>query len=207
MKEYRKYFKSTIKEYFPNQALQMLLTTDENYKIISADTRFAIRSKNPIDRRLDFSAYFLSFIKTMDEQGESFATTRKICLEIVTDYVRPKNKIQQLLKRLPVKLVGTRLMKVFLKIFDRKVRTKAHADGFVAQIITGKEDTFGLGYGIDILECGICKLFKKNNYEKYSSILCEVDEITSALAGLKLIRIGTIASGAKKCDFRFKREE
>ena len=35
------------------------------------------------------------------------------------------------------------------------------------------------------------------------SILCEVDEITSALAGLKLVRTGTIANGAKKCDFRF----
>lgn len=58
----------------------------------------------------------------------------------------------------------------------------------------------------DILECGICKLFKKHNYEKYSSILCEVDEITSRLAGLKLIRTGTIALGAKKCDFRFKKE-
>jgi hypothetical protein len=32
-----------------------------------------------------------------------------------------------------------------------------------------------------------------------------VDEITSSLAGLKLIRTGTIALGAKKCDFRYQK--
>jgi hypothetical protein len=89
---------------------------------------------------------------------------------------------------------------------NKKVSKRSHPDGFVANIITDKEETFGLGYGIDILECGICKLFKKHNYEKYSSILCEVDEITSGLAGLSLVRTGTIALGAKKCDFRFKKK-
>ena len=75
----------------------------------------------------------------------------------------------------------------------------------MASIIRGKDETYGLGYGIDIVECGICKLFQKHNYQQYASILCEVDEITSSLAGLQLIRTGTIASGASKCDFRFKK--
>ncbi|MBL7784508.1 MAG: L-2-amino-thiazoline-4-carboxylic acid hydrolase, partial [Chitinophagales bacterium] len=44
----------------------------------------------------------------------------------------------------------------------------------------------------------MCKLFQKHDYSKYASILCEVDEITSGLAGLQLIRTGTIANGAKK---------
>jgi hypothetical protein len=55
-----------------------------------------------------------------------------------------------------------------------------------------------------MIECGICKLFEKHNYGKYTSIPCEVDELTSGLAGLKLIRNGTIALGATKCDFSFK---
>ena len=79
-------------------------------------------------------------------------------------------------------------------------------DGFIANIITDKKETLGLGYGVDILECGICKLFKKHNYQKYSSILCEVDTITSGFAGLRLVRGGTIALGAKKCDFRWERK-
>ena len=206
MTDYRKYFVAGIKKNFPGQSNTIVTETDKNYKIISADTSFAANSANPIDRRLDFSAYFLALIKTMDEQGEKFETTRKICLEIVTEYVRPKTKLQQLLKKLPAKLINTKLASYFLKIFNKRVSRNSNPDGFIAKIITDKKETLGLGYGVDILECGICKLFKKHNYQKYSSILCEVDHITSDLAGLKLVRNGTIALGAKKCDFRWERK-
>ena len=57
----------------------------------------------------------------------------------------------------------------------------------------------------DILECGICKIFARHGFSKYAFLLCEVDYITSALAGLQLVRMGTIANGAEKCDFRFIR--
>ncbi len=206
MGDYKKYFTQAVKNAYPDNSDFLIAETGKNFTVISNDTNFALNSANPIDKRLDFSAYFLALIKTLDEQGETFETIRKICLEIVIDYVRPKNKIQQFLKKLPAKLTNTWFANIFLKAFSKKISQKAHPDGFVAKIITDKNETFGFGYGFDILECGICKLFKKHNYEKYSSILCEVDEITSRLAGLKLIRTGTIALGAKKCDFRFKKE-
>jgi len=203
---YRKYFVAGIKKNFPVQSNTIVTRADLHYKIISADTSFAASSTNPIDKRLDFSAYFLALIKTLDEQGEKFETTRKICLEIVTEYVRPKNKLQQLLKKLPAKLINTKLATYLLKVFNKRVSRNSNPEGFIANIITDKKETLGLGYGVDILECGICKLFNKHNYQKYSSILCEVDHITSDLAGLKLVRNGTIALGAKKCDFRWERK-
>ena len=206
MANYRKYFVAGIEKNFHDQSNIIVTKTDNHYKIISADTSFAAKSGNPIDRRLDFSAYFLALIKTLDEQGEKFETTRKICLEIVTEYVKPKNKLQQFLKKLPVKLINTRLATFFFKAFNKRVSKNSNPDGFIANIITDKKETLGLGYGVDILECGICKLFQNHNYQKYSSILCEVDHITSDLAGLKLIRNGTIALGAKKCDFRWERK-
>lgn len=207
MDNYRKYFANTIRKHFPDRSATMIAEVDHQFEIISVDTQFAANSRNPIDKRLDFSSYFLSLIKVLDLQGLSFDSIRKICLEIVTEYVRPKNKIQLFLKQLPPKLIHTRLASVLIKAFNKRISTNSNPQGFVANIITDKQETFGLGYGIDILECGICKLFKKHSYEKYASILCEVDEITSGFAGLKLIRTGTIALGAKKCDFRFKKEK
>ncbi len=207
MTNYKKYFVRVIEARFPQRAHTIIASTDLHFKIISVDTRFAATSKNPIDKRLDLCAYFLALIKALDEQGETFETTRKICLEIVTEYVRPKNRIQQLLKRLPAKLANTWIATMFIASLNKRVNKNPNADGFIANIITNKHETFGLGYGIDILECGICKLFSKHKYQKYSSILCEVDEITSSLAGLKLVRTGTIALGAKKCDFRFIKEK
>jgi len=205
MANYRKYFVAGVKKNFPGIDA-IIYKVNAHYKIISVDTAFAASSSNPIDKRLDFCAYFLALIKTLNEQGESFETTRKVCLEIVTEYVKPKNKAQQLLKKLPVKLVNTWLATYLLKKFSKRVSINSNPNGFMATIITDKKETLGLGYGVDILECGICKLFNKHNYQKYAPILCEVDALTSDLAGLKLVRNSTIALGAKKCDFRWERK-
>ena len=206
MANYKKYFAAGIKKNYPKIPDAIIAKVDAYYGIISPDIAFSISSNHPIDKRLDFCAYFLALIKTLDEQGESFETTRRICLEIVSEYVRPKNKFQQIIKKLPAKLVNTWLGIYLLKKFAKRVSENSNPGGFIAHIITDKEKTFGLGYGVDILECGICKLFSKHNYQKYSSILCEVDALTSDLAGLRLVRNSTIASGAKKCDFRWERK-
>jgi hypothetical protein len=113
--------------------------------------------------------------------------------------------MQLWLKRLPAKLIGWKIIRPILNAFSRKVSKKGNPDGFRAEILTDKSETYNLGYGVDILECGICKLFQKHHAGKYASILCEVDKVTSGMAGLELIRSGTIANGAAKCDFRFRK--
>jgi hypothetical protein len=205
MAGYLKYFSAAVMQKYPHHAEFLLKRLDENVKLISIHTTFAAKSANPIDRRLDFCAHFLALIKTLDEQHEDYPAIRRICLEVVTEYVRPKNWLERLWRSIPAKLVGTRFARYFLKNFNRRVSRKASADGFRANIVTDKNETFGFGYGVDIVECGVCKLFGKFGYDKYASILCEVDEITSELVGLQLIRTSTIALGAGKCDFRYKK--
>ncbi len=204
MKNFERYFRQFIHVHYPQDSANLMRDIAREFNAIKADVDFARSSQNLIDRRLLFTSYFLAFIKVLEKQGESYETIRKISLQIVNEYVRPKNRIQRFLKVLPVALLKTRMGRVLVKAFERRVSKAGHPDGFVVKIITDKYETYGLGYGIDILECGICKLFNKHGYSKYASILCEVDEITSGLAGLKLFRSGTIANGASKCDFRWK---
>jgi hypothetical protein len=204
--DYKKYFVRIIKKTYPGTYETLLPEIERAYKVTAVDTKFAATSGNPMDKRLDFSAYFLALIQVLEKQGASYEEIRETCLVITHAYVRPKNKWQAWLKQLPPKLIHTKLSQVFIKILDRKISTQGHPDGFVAKVITDPQETFGLGYGIDILECGICKLFRKHHAEKYASILCEVDKLTSGLAGLALVRSGTIANGADKCDFRFKKK-
>lgn len=205
MARYKKYFIQAIENHFPENSGKLIGAAENHYALISIDTQFAATSNNPIDKRLDFCAYFLALIKTLDEQGEAFETIRTICLEVTTEYVRPKNKIQQMVKQLPPKLINTWAGRYMLGLFNKKVSHNSNPNGFLATIITDKSETFGFGYGIDIMECGICKLFSKHHYFRYASILCEVDKMTSGFAGLELIRTGTIANGAEICDFRFKK--
>lgn len=204
MGDYRKYFKKCLQKYYPDRATDLLSEIEKHYTEVSKNTAFALTSKNPMDRRLDFSAYFLSFIMTLDRVGESFLRIRELCLEITTQYVQPKNRLHAWWKTVMPKLVSSWVGQKLIKSFAKKIGTNDNPEGFIARIITDKKETFGLGYGVDIIECGICKLFQKHNYSRYASILCEVDKITTSLAGLEMIRNGTIANGAEKCDFRYK---
>jgi L-2-amino-thiazoline-4-carboxylic acid hydrolase len=205
LKSYRKYFYRAIDLAYPDTAVFIKQATESHYTFISKDVAFAKRSPNPIDRRLDFCAYFLSLIKVLEERGETYEAIRKICLDITIEMVRPKHKLSAFSKKIFPLLTNTWLGKLMIKKLQRKAILNPHPLGFKAEIIMDPNETFGLGYGIDILECGICKLFQQYEMGRYAKILCEVDEITSAQAGLQLVRTGTIANGAVKCDFRYRK--
>ncbi len=205
MKGYKKYFHDAIVAQYPVKAEELLLQVETAFMAIEHDVAFASTSSNPIDRRIELAGYFLALIKVLDEKGEDYPTIRALMISIANDYVQPRNGWERFLKRIPGKLVGSRMAVYFLKKLDQRVSVPGHPNGFVARIITDKKETLGFGYGVDILECGICKLFARHQYKKYSPVLCEIDYITSGLAGLTLRRKGTIANGAHKCDFRFEK--
>lgn len=201
---YKRYFRKALERYYPKYAKELLEDIDAKYDELKADVSFAKTSSNPMDKRLDLTAYFLALIMILEKAGESFEQIREVALFTITEYLRPKTQWQAFLKKLPVKLIKTNIGRYLIKVFAKKVGHLGNPDGFVANIITDKNETHGLGYGVDIIECGICKLFKRHNYQKYVSILCEVDKYTTNLAGLSMIRTDTIANGATKCDFRYQ---
>jgi L-2-amino-thiazoline-4-carboxylic acid hydrolase len=202
---FTKYFQKAIEKHFALESAALIKEVDERFKVLSVDTRFASKSSNPLDKRLDFAAYFLALIQILENRNLSYNEIKSICLEVTYDYVSPKNSLQKWLKRLPANFIGLRITKPLLGLLHNKVVNKGNEAGFRAEIITDKTQTYNFGYGFDIFECGICKLFQKHNAGKYAAILCEVDKVTSNLAGLELIRNSTIAYGAKKCDFRFRK--
>lgn len=202
MKTFHPYFLPTLEQYYPKEAKDIISQMDQLYTFIY-DPSLA-RSSNPIDKRLSFSAYFLSLIQFLDKKGEDYEHIRRVCLQVATDFVQPKNTFQRMIQTWPSRLIHTWIGKILIKNLKNSTSQPGHPDGFVVNILTDPAATFGLGYGIDILECGICKQFHRHGYEKFSSILCEVDHITTSLAGLELIRQSTIAQGADRCDFRYK---
>ena len=78
-----------------------------------------------------------------------------------------------------------------------------YENDWVVDLLPGN-DKFDLGY--DYLECGICKLCRDEGCPELAKYLCELDFMFAEVMGLKLERTTTIASGGKKCDFRFSRK-
>lgn len=204
--DFTRHFHAELDRRYPPEAADPLRAAIESrFRTIYPSVSFAPTSSNPMDRRLVFCAYFLATIQTLEARGESFDDIRDACIHIAHSYVRPANRWQRWVKSLPGKLIGfAPITRLLTRIMSSKTGHKGHPDGFLVHIITDPHETYGLRYGFDILECGICTLFARHGALHYVPILCEVDRLTSSMAGLEMIRGGTIAMGAAKCDFRFK---
>ena len=60
-------------------------------------------------------------------------------------------------------------------------------------------------FGFDYLECGVCKLCRDEKCPELAKYLCKLDFMLVELIGIHLDRTQTLAEGADKCDFRFRK--
>jgi hypothetical protein len=198
-------FRKTLEKNHPEKSEAIWSDTEIEFARLKSELIFIKTSKNPMDARLESAALFLALIKSMKMHSFDFTAIRSACLQVAEELVRPKSSFQLFMKKLTARVVLTSFVQRILKRKIAATRTPVKTPGFVVEYVAPEKDKFL--FGLDITECGICKLFKKGQMEEYAKILCEVDFITSEIAGLQLIRSNTIANGGKKCDFRFARKK
>jgi hypothetical protein len=80
---------------------------------------------------------------------------------------------------------------------------RAYAADWVFSFVESDGEEFD--WGIDFTECGIVKFFRAQGAEELAPYMCLADYPMSEAFGTGLIRNTTIAKGAERCDFRFKR--
>jgi hypothetical protein len=97
------------------------------------------------------------------------------------------------------------------KLYIRKMEKQAaisqerrYPGDWVFSIVDGDGKEFD--YGIDFTECGVCKFFSTHDAEELIPYMCAVDFPVSKALNTGLVRTTTLAEGADKCNFRFKRE-
>lgn len=88
-------------------------------------------------------------------------------------------------------------------------RTKEHPEDFVYSIVhpDDPEDGGDFDFGVDYHECGLCKFCRSHGDDDLLPHICAVDFESYGLRGIHLERTTTLASGAERCNFRFKLPE
>ena len=76
-----------------------------------------------------------------------------------------------------------------------------YENDWVLNFVEGNDDFI---FGIDYLECGVCKLCRDEGVSELSKYLCKLDYMLADIIGLNLERTTTLAMGDSKCDFRYK---
>jgi hypothetical protein len=92
----------------------------------------------------------------------------------------------------------SRLRKRAIESHQRK-----YPGGYVFNFVEGDGQTFD--YSVDYLECASCKFLAKQGAPELTPYLCPVDILYSKALGWGLMRTMTLAEGAERCDFRFKK--
>lgn len=72
---------------------------------------------------------------------------------------------------------------------------------FVIEAVSGDGESFDWGY--DVKSCAICHQFGKYDAMELVPYMCATDDVMSDKAEQGLQRSGSIAVGARRCDFRY----
>ena len=74
---------------------------------------------------------------------------------------------------------------------------------WVLTFVEGDGNTFD--FGVDYIECGLCKYTHAQGADELTQYLCLGDFPASRVYDTGLVRTMTLACGGPRCDFRFKR--
>jgi len=146
------------------------------------------------------SSYFLAIYRVLKKHGKSVAEIGKIICEIVEARL---NRVPSPVLRLYGKLKYGKSYRERLKKQAIISKKKEYPGDYVFTYIVGDGKEFDYGY--DITECGVCKFLHAQDADELAPFLCLVDFPLSKAFGRGLVRNMTIAEGADKCDFRYKK--
>lgn len=89
-----------------------------------------------------------------------------------------------------------------LMAWAEQTQKRTYPGDWLASFVPGDGKTFDLGY--DYTQCGALQYFRANGVEDVAPYFCINDFLASKAMGTGLFRKGTLASGADRCDFRYK---
>lgn len=184
-------------EFDEKTASELVLQTEKTFKDSLADLPFIGGGANELTANLYQSALALAFYRAMKAKGNNVEITGKILYHAVEKMVTSN----------PLVMLGGRLANS--KMAHDQFRSEAEvshkrafAGDWVFDFIPGDGAQFD--FGIDYLECGICKYYAAQNAEELTPYLCLLDFPISAAQNSGLARSSTLAHGAARCDFRYK---
>jgi len=142
----------------------------------------------------------LALYQVLTREGFRIEEIGKIVIEM------EKKRVQsypRFVLKLLGKLIHSPLGKNRLKKTARKSQEHRYPGGWVSVYIEGDGKEFD--FGIDYLECGLCKFFHQQDADEFTPYLCQFDYVQQRAMGTGFFRSMTLAEGAERCDFRWKR--
>jgi len=180
-------------------AAALVMETSQAYVALRPELPYIGGKENMFSEWLNYGAYYLAMYRALSARGHSADDAGKLIFEtykVMADY--PKWFLR---------VVGHfkygKKYEAKLKDAAAASQKRTYSGDFVSSFLEG--DTENFDYGRDITECGICKLYRAQGAERLARYMCLSDYVVSKAFDRGLVRHQTIAEGADKCDFRYKK--
>ncbi len=187
-------------EYFGDESVDTLVAeTRREFEHLIPQLPY-IGGKQPFTEFIVFTGMLLAVYRVNKARGKTAEETGRLVYEIGREFLRSYPPIL-------LRMFGGMNFSRFYLNRARKRAIESHKrlypDDYVYNFVEGDGKTFD--YGIDYLECASCKFLTKHGASELAPYLCPVDILYSEALGWGLTHITTLAEGAAKCDFRFKK--
>lgn len=159
-----------------------------------------IGGEQPFTRFLLSTAELLAVYRVARAHGKSLEVCGVLIYEICQSYL-------QAYPRFLTRWMGKRNFSPAylgrLRLRAHRSRQRQYPEGYVFDFVDG--DGIQFDFGVDYLECGSCKFLARQGAWELAPYICPADILYSEALGWGLMRTCTLAEGAGRCDFRFKK--
>jgi len=196
------YLKEVLRQYFDQSKIEHLLTsTQSEYVTLLPQLPYIGGEENVLTANLIMGAWGLPLFRALEREGLSIRDIGKIFYEKMEYDVESKS---------PEKKRHVRGFYFSPKMRDYETNRASESQSgkypgdWVSRYVEGDWESFD--FGIDFLECALCKFFKSQDAIKYVPIFCLCDYASYRAFGIGFKRTQTIVNGAPFCDFRYKKD-
>jgi hypothetical protein len=178
----------------------VLVGARREYELLIPQLPYIGGRRNPLTQIMISAGMFLALYRAMKFQGKEVEEIGAFVYEGVEKaYGLPPRFALYVYGGLSFSEYGQRRAHE-LALESQKQR---YVNDWVYSVVEGDERSFD--YGLDFVECGICKFFHTQGADEFVRHMCRLDFIVSERMGTGLVRTTTIAEEGEKCDFRYKR--
>jgi hypothetical protein len=192
--------RSVLNEYFVGENVNRLLAETRRESEDLIPQLPYIGGKQPFTEFIVFTGMLLAVYRVSKAHGKTVEQTGDLVYEIGQAFLKSSPAF---LARLSGNMNFSRLYLSRLRKRAIESHQRKYPDDYVFNFVEGDGQTFD--YGVDYLECASCKFLAKQGAPELAPYLCPVDILYSKSLGWGLTRTMTLAEGAERCDFRFKK--
>jgi hypothetical protein len=159
-----------------------------------------IGGKEPFTGFLIHTAWALAMYRVLQRSGESVEEVGALAYQVSQVYIQA---YPALLRRVAGYLTFSRHRLRRLQKGAVESHQRRYPGGYVYDFVAGDGATFD--FGVDYIECASVKFLNAQGACELAPYICPTDILYSQAMGWGLMRTTTLAEGAERCDFRFKK--